>query len=105
MRMPAVSVPTHETAARQNWEQWDSPTSSATLERRHYHKSEIAALSLCDITELPREDLIAIIKSVPTAFAQTQEADRLSERLDFLNRKTLERLAFIARRCCRNQGY
>lgn len=105
MRMPAAPVPTREFAAPPHTDQRDSSTDLATSTRRRYHKSEIASLSMHEIADLSREELIAVVRSVPVAFVRTQDAGRLTDRLEFLNRKTLERLAFIARRCCRNQGY
>lgn len=61
-------------------------------------KDAVADLSADDITEMPDGELVAAIQTV---------ADQVSPgcRVEYLDRRTLETMTFLARRCCRNEGH
>ncbi len=64
-------------------------------------KAAVAALSPLEIARLTRSELVAAIRAAELpmlAFATEQ-------RLNHLDRWTLERLVYLGRHCCRNQGY
>lgn len=63
----------------------------------------IAALSPSEIANMPAVELIELMCSVPLPFATRSGHERFCERLQYLNRATLERLAHLVRRSCRNQ--
>ena len=65
-----------------------------------FDRTTIAALSCADIHGLTCDDLVRIVRAAPPP---TLLADTL-EHLEFQNREILERLAFLARECCRNRG-
>ena len=66
-----------------------------------FDKAKIASLSATQISEMTRTELIRVIEntSIPVA------AGRHNVHVVCADRQTLERLAFLARRCCQNQGY
>jgi hypothetical protein len=64
-------------------------------------KVMIAALSATQISEMTRAELIRVVER--TCLPQT--AAQCNDYLAFAERPTLERLVFLARRCCRNLGY
>lgn len=71
------------------------------LRRSPWTKGAIAKLTASAVEQLPDEDLVEIIAQMNSYLPQ-----RLGrKRLEFSERATLERLAFLARRCCRHQGY
>jgi hypothetical protein len=47
------------------------------------------------------QQLIRVIRAAELPLVDA----RTSERLQYLDRATLQRLAHLAQRCCRNQGY
>ena len=61
-------------------------------------KNEVADLSAEGVSEMLDEELIAAIQTV---------ADQVSpgRRFEYMDRRTLEVMTFLARRCCRNEGY
>jgi len=61
-------------------------------------KSSVACLSHQEISEMDREELIEAIRAVPTISSRTQQ-------LEYASRDTLERMVYLVRRCCRQQGY
>jgi hypothetical protein len=63
-----------------------------------FDKESVAELSLCEIEAMPHDDLLNAIRAVVVPFVD-------DDRLDFQDRKTLLRLLYLARQCCRNQGY
>jgi hypothetical protein len=65
-------------------------------------KSSVAEMSAGLIDSLGPEELIRVIYAadLPVVFCH-----ELPARLAFCDRETLRRLAHLARRCCRNQGY
>jgi len=73
----------------------DSPAGD-TLDKRG-----IAELSSLQIAEMSRHELIDVVRS-----AQMELLHRdITDHVELYDRETLKRLAHLARRCCRNQGY
>jgi hypothetical protein len=72
------------------------PTDTASLD-----KPMIAELSNDAIDAMTSDELRQLIK----ASEHPWRGSRLDHRLRFCDRETLVRLAYLARRCCRNQGY
>ena len=77
-----------------------------------YSKSDVAELAVVEILGMTRAQLKQVIRSVQTGPAQPAcqlpgpfNGQKLEDRLDFLDRGTLERLVYLARRTCRTQGY
>jgi hypothetical protein len=64
-----------------------------------YTKASVAELSRDRITRMSCGELARAIRDV-SALQFCNES-----RLDYLDRSTLERLLYLARQCCRNQGY
>jgi hypothetical protein len=64
-------------------------------------KAAVAALGPVDIARLTHRELIAAVVAAELPHLQADP----EERLRFLDRWTLERLVYLARHCCRNQGY
>ena len=64
-------------------------------------KSVVAAIPYAAITAMTREELIRVIEAADLSVL----GPRVSDHLPYLERKILERLAHLARRCCRNQGF
>ncbi|MBT4867194.1 MAG: hypothetical protein HON53_18980 [Planctomycetaceae bacterium] len=63
-----------------------------------FDKESVAELSLCEIETMSRGDLVNAIRAVVVPFVE-------DDRLEFQERETLLRLLYLARQCCRNQGY
>jgi hypothetical protein len=63
-----------------------------------FDKESVADLSLCEIETMSRDDLLNAIRVVVMPFVE-------DDRLEFQERTTLLRLLYLARQCCRNQGY
>jgi hypothetical protein len=64
-----------------------------------YHtKSSVAELSAGQIADMPHDELVDAIRVVLVPSVD-------EDRLQFQERSTLLRLVYLARRCCRNQGY
>jgi hypothetical protein len=68
---------------------------------RAWDKSAVAALTASEIEHLSDAELVEAIRGsgLPVLRRETEG------RLEFYGRQTLERLVWLARRCCRNQGY
>lgn len=66
-----------------------------------WNKSAIASLSPVEITHLSCEELAEIIEEAGYLLPQPIDPARLRA----CNREILERLAHLARQCCRNRGY
>jgi hypothetical protein len=66
-----------------------------------FEKSTVAALTRDQIDQMESDDLIQVVRAVSMPFFRTVAEHRL-KLLDVL---TLRRLAYLARRTCRNQGY
>ena len=64
-------------------------------------RSRVAELSVAEIEQMENEELIDVIRTADVPWHGT----KFSDRLPFYDRATLLRLAFLARRCCRNLGY
>jgi hypothetical protein len=64
-------------------------------------KSSIASLSALQISRMSDHTLVELISLVQLYLPQSI----VCHRLRLCDRPTLERLAFLARRICRNQGY
>lgn len=82
-------------------ESWASIEESPEFAAFAADKASVAALTPVEIARLTRSELIAAIEAseLPVIGVDRQE------RLRFLDRWTLERLVYLARHCCRNQGY
>jgi hypothetical protein len=63
-----------------------------------FNKESVAELSLLEIEAMSRDDLVSAIRAVVVPFIE-------EDRLEYQDRKTLLRLLYLARQCCRNQGY
>lgn len=66
-----------------------------------FDKPSVAGLAIGKIAEMSREELIDVIRGSDLPLIDS----RNRQRLKYLDRVSLERLAQLARRCCRNQGY
>jgi hypothetical protein len=66
-----------------------------------FDKPAVAGLAVGMISEMGREELIRVIHGADLPLINS----RNRHRLQYLDRSSLERLAQLARRCCRNQGY
>ena len=54
-----------------------------------------------EVTDMSEDELTQVIRAVSLPFVR----DEVEDRLEYLDREPLERLAYLARRRCRNQGY
>lgn len=70
-------------------------------EDRRFDKPSVAGLAIGMIAEMSREELIRVIDGSDLPLINSSNRQRLR----YLDRATLQRLAQLARRCCRNQGY
>lgn len=64
-------------------------------------RPDVAELSMQDIHRMDDHELICLIRAVSALLPQPD----VEHRLDVCDRPTLERLAQLARHCCRKQGY
>ncbi len=71
------------------------------VRRSSLSKADVAELTVSEISDLPVENLACAVQTAELRFLQGNRPTRLES----LSRDALERLAFLARRCCRNQGY
>jgi hypothetical protein len=76
-------------------EQW------SRRENRRFDKPSVAGLATGAIARMSREELIRVIDGSALPLID----GRNRQRLNYLDRASLERLAQLGRRCCRNQGY
>lgn len=67
-----------------------------------WDKFSVAELSADRIDHMTCDELIQVVRAAD--FPALFRTD-LGRRLEFLDRDVLIRLAFLARQCCRNQGY
>jgi hypothetical protein len=77
---------------------------SEDLSRRDKHgfdKPAVAGLAIGIISKMSADELISVIDGADLPLIN----NRNRQRLKYLDRPSLERLAQLARRCCRNQGY
>jgi len=65
-------------------------------------KSAVAQLTAVVIDGLTCEELVGVIRAANLPPLSRPE---LQQRLPFYDHDTLRRLAYLARRCCRNQGF
>lgn len=65
-------------------------------------RTSIAELSAATIDRMSCAELVRVICA--SDLSSRRRSDLL-ERLDYYDRATLIRLAYLARRCCQNQGY
>lgn len=92
----------------------DKPVSKRKLRRRRtagaietnlqeeaLDKGIVAEIPSSQIPRMTRDELIRMVRAVHVVLPQPHVADKL----ELCDRRTLERLAHLARRCCRNQGY
>ena len=70
-------------------------------ESRMFDKAEVAELTMSEISGMTDEQLTQVIRAVSPPFVRRDVKNRLS----YLDREPLERLVYLVRRCCRNQGY
>ena len=64
-------------------------------------KSAVAELSATLINAMTRDELVRMIRVASLPVLLCPDLDR---HLPFYDRETLTRLAYLARRCCENQG-
>ncbi len=72
-----------------------------TLDIEALDKSTVAELSPTQISQMTSGELVRVILAAKLPLLRP-ETER---RLEFQNLATLQRLANLAHRCCRNQGY
>lgn len=65
-------------------------------------KSAVAELSDSAIDNMTCDELVRVIRAASLIDALHSNFDR---RLPYYDRTTLRRMAYLARRCCRNQGF
>ena len=65
-----------------------------------YARARIASLSPVEIESMDRSHLVEIVRESGAA-----RSTELEDRLEFVDRLTLERLVYLARRRFRNRGY
>jgi hypothetical protein len=75
--------------------QWSRP------EYRRFDRPSVARLAIGTIAEMSREELVGVIEG--SGLPLINKSSR--QRLNYLDRGSLERLAQLGRRCCQNQGY
>jgi hypothetical protein len=66
-----------------------------------FDKPAVASLGLGTISRMSCEELVRVIQGADLPLINRRNRQRLIH----LDRTALERLAHLARRCCRNQGY
>ncbi len=66
-----------------------------------WDKRDIAELSSTQIARMTRDELLRIVRDARMELLHRDIADHI----ELYDRETLQRLAHLARRCCRNQGY
>ena len=64
-------------------------------------QSDVAALSPVQISRMTCEELVRIIRAARLPLVRPE----IDEHLEFYDRPTLERLVYLARRCCRNRRF
>ena len=82
---------------------------SQDLHSEQHNGSDTAPLDKPMIAELSNDAIEAMtsdeLRQLIEASEHPWRGNRLHRRLQFCDRDTLVRLAYLARRCCRNQGY
>jgi|HubBroStandDraft_5_1064220.scaffolds.fasta_scaffold461969_2 hypothetical protein len=81
-----------------NWAAVERASKRADL---RFDKPSVAGLATSRIAEMSREDLICVIDGSDLPLINSSNRQRLR----YLDRDSLQKLAQLARRCCRNQGY
>jgi len=76
-------------------EQW------SRRKNRRFDRPSVAKLAIGTIAEMSREELIRVIEGSDLPLINSSNR----QRLNYLDRASLERLAQLGRRCCQNQGY
>jgi hypothetical protein len=66
-----------------------------------FDKPAVASLGIGTISRMSCEELVRVIQGADLPLINR----RNRQRLIYLDRTALQRLAHLARRCCRNQGY
>jgi hypothetical protein len=61
----------------------------------------IAGLTNQQIGRMTREELVRVIRATHLPYLSQE----LVEHVQFCDRPTLEKMVYLARRCCRNRGY
>ena len=77
-----------------------SPTPEV-VERHFTSKPEVAELRNKEVAELSCTELIEAIRAAKLPCLLSN----FEHRLEFCDREMLKKLTYLARRCCRNQGY
>lgn len=78
-----------------------SPASATRPLWSVWNKSLIARLTALQISRMNRQSLVKLVEYVQNELPQTVADDCLQT----LDRQTLVRLSFVARRICRDHGY
>ena len=77
----------------------EAPPLESTLEETClFTKETVAELSPPQIDDMTRDEMVEAIRVVSVSFIE-------EDRLEYQDRATLTRLLYLARQCCRNQGY
>ena len=91
--MPLVARSHHPVAL-------DDEAPSPTVALRRFDRPDVAGLSCADIQGLTFDELVSVVQTAPPPTVPLQ----MLGHLEYQNREVLERLAFLARECCRNRG-
>lgn len=78
--------------------------STATPTQRHvrfFSKRAVAQLSCEEVARLATPDLLEVLEAADLPLLHSYDPERLAH----YDRPTLERLVYMARHCCRNQGF
>lgn len=70
--------------------------------RESLDKSAVAGLSESTINQMTCDELVRVIRAAELTVALHSDFE---ERLRYYDYSTLRRMAYLARHCCRNQGY
>lgn len=95
----SASTTTHLRAGvqKQKTTQQISASHDETIEA--LDQSDVAELSPVQISRMTCVELVRIIRVAQLPLVRPE----IDEQLEFYDRPTLERLVYLARRCCRNQ--
>lgn len=74
---------------------------SPAARMKSFDRPAVAGLSSAEIHGLTCDELVRVVQTAPPPTVPPE----MLEHLEFQSREVLERLAFLARECCRNQGY
>jgi len=76
-------------------------SANASSDEDALDKSLIAEISPTQVSQMTCNEMVQVIRAAKMPLLRKD----VSEHLESYDRETLERLVYLARRCCRNQGY